>query len=91
MADNNNHSSVIRNLSRRVLLIIASTRRRFRDPNLAHDTGFTHQFCDRGILCCAFPENELGSQYIDNASMESRILSAVPDLNLSYADDSYNS
>ena len=90
MADNNNRSSVIRNLSRRVLLIIASTRRRFQNPNIAHDTGLTHQFCDKGILCCAFPENELGCQYLDNADMERHILSAVPELNLSHADDSYN-
>ena len=90
MTDNNNRSSALRNLSRRVLLIIASTRRRFQDPNIAYDTGLTHQFCDKGDLCCAFPENELGSQYVDNVNMERRILAAIPELDLSYADDIRN-
>ena len=80
---------MIRNLSRRVLLIIASTRRRFRNPNIANDTGLTHQFCDQGHLCCVFSENELRNQYQDNNSMEEHILELIPRTDFTYADDVY--
>ena len=80
----------MRSITQRLLLIIASIRRRLRHGSLADDTGLALQFCDGGEFCCVFTEQELGEQYLNNARMETylnnRVTSRQSD-HLTFADD----
>ena len=89
-SDNNNCSHGIRNITQRLLLIIASIRRRLEHDNLANDTGLALQFCEGGEFCCVFSEQELGDQYLDNSRMSTFLNDRINNrhsVRLEYADD----
>ena len=80
----------MRSVSQRVLLIIATTRRRLRHGLRSENTGLARQFCDEGHFYCVFHETVTGNQYLNNAEMAERIMELVNERNqydLVYADD----
>ena len=80
----------MRNISRRLLLIIVTTRRRLQYNSIAEDTGLAHQFCDGGLFCCVFDETILETPFTNNDEMSSIMQNLAQNrnwTNLSYADD----
>ena len=79
----------MRNISQRLLLIIATTRRRLQNPH-EENTGFSYQFCDEGHLFCTFNEHNTGINYRTNSQMDAFMAAFTTEYrrpNLAYADD----